>query len=183
MSTEPFRQDKMKDAFLVFGSQYFAHARYSSQMFYLPICTTLFHISIEMLLKAYLVQYKSSAELKKIGHNLNKLWKLFEQYKGDGQLSRFDRTIGELDKVELLRYPDAIVDQGYALHVSLGEPAMPFHLPGMEKTNNYYVNVSDLDAIATEIFAACNVNPIYYFNHAPSIFQTALPPNFRVSSS
>ena len=181
MAAEPSHQEKMRDAFLVIGSQYFAHARYASQVFYLPVSATLFHHSIEMLLKGYLSRHKSSAELKKAGHSLTELWDLFKEHVGDKTLSRFDATIKELDKVELLRYPDAIVDEGYVLHVSLGKPVIPLAFPGMEKVPNYYVDVSDMDAIAAEIYKACVVSPVPYFKGAPTDFLMALPPTLRRS--
>ena len=179
IEAEPSRQDKMRDAFLVIGSQYFAQARYSSIAFYLPVSATLFHHAIEMLLKGYLSYYKSSAELKRIGHNLTEIWEMFKQQVGDSGLSCFDSTIMEIDKVELLRYPDAIVDEGYILHVSLGNPVVPLAFPDMDKVPNYYVYISDLDAIAEKVFAACSVSPVPYFKGAPTEFLMALPPNLR----
>ena len=181
MAAEPSREDKMRDAFLVIASQYFAHARYSSQAFYLPVSATLFHHAIEMLLKGYLSKQKSSAELRSAGHSLTELWNLFNQFVADKGLSRFDGTIKELDKVELLRYPDSIVDERYVLHVSLGKPVTPLAFPGMEKVPNYYVDVSDLEDIAEAIYKACVVSPVPYFRGAPTDFLMALPPGLRGS--
>ena len=171
----------MRDAFLVIGSQYFAHARYSSQAFYLPVSATLFHHAIEMLLKGYLSLQMPSPVLKKIGHNLTELWELFKRGAGNPALSRLDSAIAALDKVELLRYPDAIVDDGYVLHVSLATAHTPLALQGAEMLPQYYIEVSDMDAIAEEVFAACAVSPHPYFNGAPWELMIALPPALRGS--
>jgi len=177
MPEELSRKAKLRDAFLVFGAQYFAHARYSSQEFYLPVSATLFHHAIEMLLKGYLSATKSSDYMKRLGHELTDLWKDFKADVGDPGLARFDSTIQELDKVELLRYPDSIVDDGYVLHVSLSQPAAPIDLPGLELVPQYYVRVSDLDAIAAEVFKACGVPPEPHFQSAPTELLKALPPS------
>jgi len=176
MSKQPTREEKLRDAFLVLGAQYFAHARYSAQVFYLPVSATLFHHAIEMLLKGYLCATKSSQELKRIGHDLNGLWKEFKSEVSDQRLSQFDTTIRELDKVELLRYPDAMVDDGYALHVSLGRPAFPIEFPGMEVVPQYTVEVSQLAGVAVSIFGACEVAPEPHFRSAPTEYLNALPP-------
>jgi hypothetical protein len=182
MAADPSREDKLRDAFLVIGSQYFAHARYSSEQFYLPVSATLFHHAIEMLLKGYLCHGKSSAELKKIGHNLSALWDLFKKEIGEPTLSSFDAAIRELDKVELLRYPDAIVDDGYLLDVSYGKPVAPIAFPGMDSVPKYSVDVADIDTIAAAVYKACEVSPVPYFRGAPSEFITSLPRELRFSS-
>ncbi len=181
MAVQPTREDKMRDAFLVIGSQYFAHARYSAQIYYLPVSATLFHHSLEMLLKGYLAKHLTSAELKKIGHDLRGLWQCFKDLTGDAGLSALDSTITELDKVELLRYPDAIVDHGYVLHMGLGKAPTALAFPGMEKLPNYYVDVYDIDVIAEKVFAACGVSPVPYFKGAPNEFLLALPTALRGS--
>jgi len=183
MPKQPTREEKLRDAFLVFGAQYYAHARHSAQYFYLPVSATLFHHAIEMLLKGYLCATRSSEELKKIGHNLVALWQEFKDVLADTQLTGFDTTIQQLDKVELLRYPDSIVDDGYALHVSLGTPASPIKFPGMEVLPQYTVHVSQLDAIAVKIFEACNVAPEPHFRSAPAAYVEALPPSLWRRSS
>lgn len=169
------RTDKIRDVFLVFGSQYFAHARYSSQYFYLPVSATLFHHSVEMLLKGYLSKTKSLSELKNIGHNLVVLWDEFKEQVGEEGLLLFDYTIKKLDEIELLRYPNIIVDEGYVLNISLGKPSNPIAFPGMEELAHFHVDVSDLDSIAAEVFNACEVHPAHYFKDAPTEYIKALP--------
>ena len=106
MSTSLSREDKLRDAFLVLGSQYFAHARYSAQIFYLPVSATLFHHSIEMLLKGYLIKFMKLDELKKIGHNLEKLWDEFKVLASRSDLVKYDQSIKR--HLDTVPYPDVI---------------------------------------------------------------------------
>jgi hypothetical protein len=176
MSKKIGRSDKLSDVFLVLGSEYYAIARYSASVFYMPICATMFHHAIEMLLKGYLVQNHTSGELKKVGHELEKLWLMFKDKTRDTTLTRYDITVSHLDRTETLRYPDAMVDQGFVLNVRLGVQT-PLELSGTSNLPQYYVNVSDLDDIALAIFSACSVNPTAYFHDIPTELKNSLPPN------
>lgn len=174
MSKKDERSDKLSNAFLVLGSEYYAIARFSASVFYMPICATMFHHALEMLIKGYLVRSYTLDELKKVKHNLDKLWVMFKAKTGDTALMQYDATVSYLDRTETLRYPDAMVDQGFVLNVRLGVPK-PLDLPETSDSPQYFVNVSDLDDIALAIFAACSVNPRLYFRNTPTEFKNALP--------
>jgi hypothetical protein len=131
-----------------------------------------------MLIKGYLIKSHSSAELKKVGHNLAKLWSMFKSAEGETKFAHFDRAIRELDKVETLRYPDAMVDEGFVLNVRLGV-LTPVQLPGLGNQPQYFVNVSDLDDIALAIFVSCRVNPRLGFKNTPTELLASLPPALR----
>ncbi len=160
------REEKMTDAFLVIGSQYYALAAYCSEHMYLPVGVTLFHHAIEMLLKGILSKRMSSAELKKIGHNLEQLWKEIKSEIPDNRFSKYDMTIEKLNKVELIRYPDLIVDKGYVLSVRLGSPT-PIDIPGTENLPQYQVNVTDLYEIASLMFEVFDIPINPYFKNTP----------------
>jgi len=179
MTADPTREEKASDAFLVLGSQYYAHARYSIEHFYMPVSVTLFHHAIEMLLKGFLTRTMTLEELKKAGHSLTHLWQLFKAQYHRSSLNPYDGAIARLDRVERLRYPDSIIDEGYALHASLGPTAGPIQLPGTEAIPLYEVSVSDLDAIATLVYGACGVSPAPYFVSGPEALKEALPPGIR----
>jgi len=168
------REDKISEAFLVIGSQYYALARYSAEQFYLPVSVTLFHHAIEMLVKGFLSKRKATTELKRIGHDLETLWEMFKSESNIKELARFDTAISHLNRVEILRYPESIVDDGFALNLRIGTP-IPLVLPGTEKLPSYSVDVSDLDEIATAVFKSCNVPVTPYFKDAPTELKNALP--------
>ena len=99
---------------------------------------------------------------------------MFKDKTLDATLTRYDHTIEQLDRVEILRYPDAMVYEGFVLNVRLGVPS-PTRFPGQENLPQYHVNVSDLDEIVLVIFAACNVNPKLGFRNTPSELSHILP--------
>jgi hypothetical protein len=168
------RNRKLSDAYLVLGSEYYTLARYAAREMYMPICATLFHHSLEMLLKGYLILFLSSRELKRVGHNLSELWKIYKEKTKDTTLSRYDTTISHLNDVETIRYPDSIVDKKFALHVSFGSVS-PILVKGIEKVPNYYIDVLEIDTVVINIFTACSVEPKIYFQGAPSELLRELP--------
>lgn len=128
-----------------------------------------------MLIKGFLIRSYTSKELKKVGHDLVKLWEMFKSKTEDTTLQRYDITVSNINRTETLRYPDEMVDKGFILNVRLGVSA-PIDLPGTENLPQYFVNVEDLDIIAQTIFSACSVNPTVYFRTAPTEIKRVLPP-------
>jgi hypothetical protein len=178
MPSHPTREEKMSDAFFVIGSQYYALATYCADQIYLPVAATLFHHAIEMLIKGFLAKRKTSAELKRLGHDLELLWQEFKAATGTPELARFDSTIVRLNEVELLRYPDAIVDKGFVLNVRLGT-SIPIDLPGTEGMPQYLIDVSEVNAIAAAIFDAGSVPVSPYFKNTPPEMVRTLPVSLR----
>ena len=174
MKTQVEKSEALSAVNLDLGCQYYAIARYCATTNFSPIGATMFHHAIEMFLKGYLVRTHSSSRLKKIGHNLAKLWLMFKETTSDATLARYDHTISHLDRVELLRYADAMVNEGFMLNVRLGVLS-PVRLPGLENLPQYNINVSDLDDIVLVVFAACSVNPKLGFRNTPSELSRSLP--------
>jgi hypothetical protein len=173
------RSEKMSSVFLELGCQYYAIARYYAAIPFTPICATMFHHAIEMLIKGYLVRFLSSKELKsKVGHSLQKSWAIFRSRAEDESLACFDTSIINLDKVELLRYPDEMVDNGFRLNVGHSTPE-PSQNTDSDNTSQYFVNISDLDDIVSSIFDVCKVNPKAAFRNTPAEFMKTLPLNLR----
>ncbi len=182
MPAKPSRADKMSDAFFMMGAEYFAVAEYCADAFYLPVGVTLFHHAIEMLLKGILARTKTSKELKALGHDLVALWQEFKSTVADPKLNRFDPTIMRLNDIELLRYPDTIVDKGFVLNVGRGTVG-PMEMPGIEKLPQYFVDVLPLEEIAIAIFAAGNVPVTPYFRNTPEAFLRTLTSGLRPINS
>ena len=70
MKTKVQHNDELSSVFLELGCQYYVVARYCASVFFMPICATMFHHAIEMLIKGYLVRSHPSPDLKKAGHDL-----------------------------------------------------------------------------------------------------------------
>jgi hypothetical protein len=179
--------------FLVVGGQYYAIARFCASLFYVPVSVTMFHHAIEMLMKGYLVKTHSARLLasKAYGHNLQSLWALYKSTIRDESLSRFDKSINDLNEVEKLRYPDNMNEDGFIVNISIREPA-PLQFSNAEDIDTgmlsrlnidnkpqYLINVSNLDVIALSIFEACQVNPKQIFKDTPVQFMSALPSEFK----
>ena len=173
------KSERLSSLYLELGSQYFVIARYCASISFGPIYATMFHHALEMLIKGCLIKSYSSQDLKRVGHNLSKLWSMLKSSTGTKTLTRYDKTINDLNKVELIRYPDAMAKQGFVLNVKLGIPE-PSRISKKNNQPQYFVNVSDLDDIALEVFNICKVNPKAAFKNAPSDFRRTLPPNFTL---
>ena len=87
-------------------------------------------------------------DLKKIGHNLRKAWRLLKEDISDPALDMLDYTISELDKFEDIRYPERIA-RHYLGHFN-GKPR--------EELNHELV-VPDIDDIAKLILEKSAFNP------------------------
>lgn len=176
MSDIHTREEKLADAFLVIGSQYYTLARYSAENHYQPIGATLFHHGIEMLLKGFLIKKKTLQDLKKDGHNLSKLWKSYQEC-NHNRSSNFNLLISELNKVEEIRYPEKMVDEGFRLNLMINTP-YPLILPGTEKLPGYQVEVTEIDLIVLDILNSCGVSPKEYFKNSPKELLKTLPQKF-----
>lgn len=86
------------------GCQYYVAGRHAVAAGLNPIAGNLLHHAIECMLKGAMVKTKTFPELKKISHDLSRLWQGFKSDVGDSNLSKFDAIIGALDNCEDLRF-------------------------------------------------------------------------------
>jgi len=173
--------ERLSDAFFVLGSQYFSFGYYFSQYFLLPVPATLLHHGIEMFLKGFLIRCKTPNELKKIGHNLSRLWQAFLDESGYIDIENLKKSISNLNDVESLRYPDNVIDDGYLLSIRKGPIQESLKAPGSEALPAYAVNLDDLEQAVLVIFEACEINPVAYFKNFPIEVLSILHPSFRAS--
>jgi hypothetical protein len=174
MSNKISREDKISDAYLVIGSQYYVLARYCAEINIQPVGVTLFHHAIEMLLKGFLSKQMTKDELKRIGHNLDILWDKFMMISNSKESNSFNNVIPYLNKVEDLRYPDAMIDEGFLLNIRIGTP-IPLDLPGTNNLPNYSIDVLDIDDIVSTVFSACKIPVDIYFKDIPRELSRCLP--------
>jgi hypothetical protein len=174
-------EEKLSDAFLFLGSQYYSLARYSAVNDYNPISATLFHHALEMFLKGFLIKKITLQELKNDSHALSRLWKKFIVF-NPNLSSDFNLVIMNLDKIERIRYPEKIVDEKFRLNIMINTP-FAMILPGQENYEDYRVEVTEIDAIIFEIFRSCNVSPSDYLNKSPIELRNTLPREFLSPNS
>lgn len=175
MMIDPDRKQRVSDAFFVQGTQFYAAARHAAEHFLMPLCGILSHHAIERLLKACLAQNQDISQLKKMGHNLDKLWIAFCNNKHDQSLRNLDIHIHRLNLFEKLRYPESIVDEGFQFSLSSGGPgpSLGNHFP--TTSPKYELNIEVLDRLVWTIFNKCEVDPAAYFDGLPEEYKKFIP--------
>jgi hypothetical protein len=176
---EDSREKQISDAFFVLGAQYYAVATYAAPEFLMPICGSLFHHAIEMLLKGYLANTHDTARLKVLGHNLVKLWESFKAAGDDSDLNSLDPVIAKLDRFENIRYPDNIINDGMKMGISFNiiGPRLIDQFPS--EAPKYDIEVQKLDKLVATIFHRACVPPGTYFGNLPDVFKNSIPPELR----
>jgi hypothetical protein len=126
----PSFQSTFRQLAAEYGIQYYLAARYAVVAQLVPVCGSLAHHSIEMLLKASLAYNDPGETIAKYrrtyGHKLDRLWREFRTRNHQLNLDpAFDRLITELDRFEDIRYPDPLALDGGHLDIGLVEPNPP----------------------------------------------------------
>ena len=123
--------------FAELAGQYYAAGRFAALTRCIPVAGNLLHHAVEMFLKSALIRTHTLPELKKFSHKLPALWARFKEIHAAISCAHLDDAIAELDRFELLRYPDSVVKEGmqvsmvvFRAHLArLPEgPQPPYHL-------------------------------------------------------
>ena len=117
------------------------------------------HHAVEMFLKGYLSDYIDDKALRKLDHNLPKIWKQYKQRIGDASLDRFDAVVDELHKFDAIRYPDGTSQElsiGWGkVDLNAGKgPIFPEH-----PMRRYHLSVGAIDELVQVIFTSSGVPP------------------------
>jgi hypothetical protein len=152
--------DMNADYFVRSGCEYYASARFGMYAQQSYICGTLFHHSVEMLLKAGLAKKGQSLdELRRLGHDLKRLWRAYKSEYGAGELERHNGTINALNKYEDIRYPNPDLGSiGVGLQWS-GEPGEVKTFGGLKTPKQYHLVVAKIDDLVADIFRTSSWNP------------------------
>lgn len=84
--------------------QYYLSGRFAALRVLNPVSGNLFHHAVEMFLKACLQPHYSNNQLRKLSHNLPRLWEEAKIVLHDDALSVHDDLVKRLDKWEEVRY-------------------------------------------------------------------------------
>jgi hypothetical protein len=77
-------------------------------------------------------------------------------------LTEFDAMIGELDRFETIRYPDAILAYGASIGIGFGRgKPVTVNTPGRSEPE-YQIGVGDVDAFFARLFPLCGLNSQAY---------------------
>lgn len=141
------------------GCDYYVVARYSidAQRW---VSGNLFHHAVEMMLKSGLRKKgKRLEELRRAGHRLTRLWRMYKSEYPDGALRRHDKTIKTLDRFEEIRYPNPDLA---SIGMSIGWSGPPGEIKtfGGLKTPRQYAAVADqIDELVADILRTSSWNP------------------------
>ncbi len=116
-----------------------------------------------MLLKSYLARTLTSEELSgKFRHDIKRLWKAFKRKLPSEDLGQFDGLIDQLSRLERIRYPDRVIEEGAMM--SMGWSAGPISVSGtgVERVPAYILSVNEIDALVAKIFQVTSRNPAFY---------------------
>jgi hypothetical protein len=148
------------------ATQYYLAARWATFTIAGAVAGNLFHHAIELYLKGGLSRNLSRPQLKKLGHDLRRLWKVYKQKYSASELSGFDSCIRQLHRFETIRYPDAVAEKGmfFAIPVSRPQPPLDFPVFGGGSTPpTYFVVVNDIDQLIKILFTIGLLNPDFFF--------------------
>lgn len=145
------------------GTQYYVAGRYSAHVWLIPIAGNLLHHAIEMYLKGWLSQEMKPGELKRLGHSLSLLWERFKSDIPDRFLDRFDTVVRNLDRFEVIRYPDRILSEGMFGTISFVGPPPEMSPRGPhDPLPEYHLIVEEVDLLVTVIFKRAKVNASFF---------------------
>ena len=127
-----------------------------------PVSGNLFHHAVEMFLKGCLA-HVSSARLKRLGHDLPKLWEAFKgEMEADATLNAFDGMVTALDRYERLRYPDEVLANGMASYINLVATSGMSPKTDQHGVTAYEFVVEDIDRLVEVLFDKGAVNPRFF---------------------
>jgi len=150
-----------------FGIQYYLAARSAVAAAFNPVCGSIAHHAIEMLLKSCLAKDDSGDQIaeyrKTYGHKLGALWKVFRSRNQHLNLDpEFDLIIEELNKWDEIRYPDQLVLEGGHLDIGFVEPPssggqhprFKLYLPALERLASVLIKATGISGEAIRAQAA-----------------------------
>ena len=141
--------------------QYFVAGRAAAINQLIPVLGNLLHHAVEMALKAALASSLSLPDLKKLGHQLPKIWSSFKAT-CTVDAAHFDSVVAELHRFENIRYPDLLLQHGAQMefillreHIQSGQRS-PSIVP------RYRLVLEDVDELMEFIFEAAKINPHFF---------------------
>jgi len=142
---------RLQDEYLKIAIQYYISARSSSFSYLIPVTGNLFHHSIEMFLKAFLLKKYSPKELQEdFRHNLKKLWKQFKSLVPEQDFDRYDSLINKLAKMEEIRYPSE--SKGYQFFIDFRKEYYSHSKgPAIKGMREYRLNLEEIDEFVYDL--------------------------------
>jgi hypothetical protein len=153
--------------FTQLGFEYYLSARFCLLSRLHHIAGNVFHSAIEMFLKGELVRVIELEKLKKIGHDLKKLWRHFViNNRTDIDLQSDTASIEQIDLFERIRYPDNLISEGMELQVTI-HPGDHIESDGVIQLPTYRLSLALMDRLIIRIIDASTLNPPFFLSMIP----------------
>ncbi len=146
------------DEFMQIACQYYVAARFAMHAQVMPVTGNLFHLAVEMSLKAALARKRSLSDLKNMGHDLKKLWPAFKIDFPNPAFRAHDKTISRVNKFGEIRYPESKHSLAIAAEWC-DQPVPVVATAGMKTPKQYPLVISDVDDLIVDVFKVCSLNP------------------------
>ena len=151
------------ETFFSNGMQYYIAGRYAIFAGLAPVAGNVLHHAIEMFLKGCLSKTKSLDELKKLRHNLPKIWGMFKIQFKDVALDDFNGIVSSLNSFEELRYPDSVLETGMLCTMGPKRPFTSVVPKVIDVTVPLYaLYLEDIDKLVATIFSVASMNPKFF---------------------
>jgi hypothetical protein len=145
-----------------YGIQYFANGRFAIVAGLQPVGANLLHHALEMYLKGCLAKRDKAPEIRRYWktyrHSLSRLWKELKRRFPNASLAEFDDAIAELDKFEVLRFPETISKSG--AHIQTGfVDLVPPAGPSTNQPSQFNLCVPPIDRLVKRLYELAEFNP------------------------
>jgi hypothetical protein len=151
------------EMFFSTATQYYVAGRYAAFAGLVPVVGNLLHHAIEMYLKGGLSKSKNLAEVKKLSHDLPRVWREFKVQFRDGALDQFDGVVSALHAFEELRYPDSVLAKGMSCVVNITQPSAgtAAKMAGASPPQ-YDLCLQEVDKLVANIFRVTSIDPKFF---------------------
>ena len=145
------------------ATQYYASGRFATINAMVPVCGNLLHHAVEMFLKGALARRIDLKGLKKLDHNLTRIWRRTKSEFPTADLSPFDVAIENLNRFEQIRYPDDLIKEGATMHIDIHRNELVLSRENHTRPEPLYNFVlEDVDELVKVIFGYASLNPAFF---------------------
>lgn len=156
----PVDLEMVRREYFLVASDYYAAGRFLYwDTSVISICGNLLHHALEFYLKGHLWLTVSREELENLRHNLPRIWDRFKTTLADVRLDSFDQTIRDIDRFELIRYPEEIVEKGMHFHFPVTRRELNRSSHHQYNLPRYQFALEEVDGLVALLFEVCGLDP------------------------
>lgn len=153
---ESFKSDYWQLA-VEYGVQYYVAGRFAMFAYFIPVCASIMHHAVELLLKACLARQDTADQIRgygrRYGHFLEVSWQEFKRRNAALDLAIYDEIINRLDDFERVRYPErCLITEGADFRVGLYEVENPTKTGEYAPEPQYVLMLPQIDRLIALLF-------------------------------